>query len=134
MLAVEGVDGIWTSREVCSIAGITYRQLDYWTRCGYITPSVAPARGSGTWRRWDDSDMEACCALAKLSALGTPQRVFRHVARLMAERGNNDAFLVLTPDGRAELCDDTEVVIAVIEYGVCTVVALTPAPVATLAT
>ncbi len=128
------MEGVWTSQEVCRIAGITYRQLDYWTRCAYITPSVSPARGSGTWRRWSDSDVEACCALAKLSSLGTPQRVFRHVARLMAERENSDGFLVLTPDGNAELCDDTELIIAVIEHSVCTVVALTPAPIAVLAT
>lgn len=30
----------------CNAAGITYRQLDYWTRTGLVEPSVRAARGS----------------------------------------------------------------------------------------
>jgi DNA-binding transcriptional MerR regulator len=36
----------FTSTEVCKILGITYRQLDYWTRKGYV-PSSSPTPGSG---------------------------------------------------------------------------------------
>ncbi len=35
---------------VCRITDVTYRQLDYWTRTGLITPSVQAATGSGTQR------------------------------------------------------------------------------------
>ena len=31
----------------CQIAGITYRQLDYWARTGLVTPSVRLGRGEG---------------------------------------------------------------------------------------
>jgi hypothetical protein len=34
-----------TSREVCNAAGITYRNLDYWTRVGYIKADFATASG-----------------------------------------------------------------------------------------
>ncbi|MFZ2272130.1 MerR family transcriptional regulator, partial [Corynebacterium variabile] len=36
--------------QVCQITGITYRQLDYWTRTNLIHPSVAEATGSGSQR------------------------------------------------------------------------------------
>ncbi|HLH27855.1 MAG TPA: MerR family transcriptional regulator, partial [Acidimicrobiales bacterium] len=29
--------------QVCSIVGITYRQLDYWARTGLLRPSIADA-------------------------------------------------------------------------------------------
>ena len=31
----------------CRVAGITYRQLDYWARTGLVEPTVRGARGSG---------------------------------------------------------------------------------------
>ena len=37
--------------QVCSLVGITYRQLDYWARTGLLRPSVSAAKGSGTQRR-----------------------------------------------------------------------------------
>lgn len=45
------------SHEACRAAGITYRQLDYWTRHGYIVP-YTEANGSGTRRRFDSMDVE----------------------------------------------------------------------------
>jgi DNA-binding transcriptional MerR regulator len=38
--------------QVCTLIGITYRQLDYWARTGLLRPSIADARGSGTQRRY----------------------------------------------------------------------------------
>lgn len=43
--------------DVCKIVGITYRQLDYWTRTGLLTPSIAQARGSGTQRLYSYRDL-----------------------------------------------------------------------------
>lgn len=43
--------------QVCSIVGITYRQLDYWARTGLLRPSIADARGSGSQRRYSYNDV-----------------------------------------------------------------------------
>ena len=43
--------------QVCSVVGITYRQLDYWARTGLLTPTLATARGSGTKRRYSYHDV-----------------------------------------------------------------------------
>jgi len=43
--------------QVCSIVGITYRQLDYWARTGLLVPSITAAKGSGTQRRYSYRDV-----------------------------------------------------------------------------
>src|ERR1700694_193361 len=43
--------------QVCSIVGITYRQLDYWARTDLVRPSIAEARGSGTQRTYSFADL-----------------------------------------------------------------------------
>jgi DNA-binding transcriptional MerR regulator len=43
--------------QVCSIVGITYRQLDYWARTGLLRPSIADATGSGSQRRYSYGDV-----------------------------------------------------------------------------
>ena len=45
---------LMTSPQVCRVAGITYRMLDYWVRAGFITPVIAAA-GSGSARLFDPS-------------------------------------------------------------------------------
>ena len=42
---------------VCRLTGVTYRQLDYWARTGLVTPSITPATGSGSKRRYSYSDV-----------------------------------------------------------------------------
>jgi DNA-binding transcriptional MerR regulator len=46
----------YSSREVCEETGVTYRQLDYWIRVGYISGVGCP--GSGRQRRYTASDVE----------------------------------------------------------------------------
>jgi DNA-binding transcriptional MerR regulator len=43
--------------QVCTLVGITYRQLDYWARTGLLRPSIADARGSGTQRLYSYTDV-----------------------------------------------------------------------------
>lgn len=41
----------------CSVADITYRQLDYWARTGLVTPEIRSAEGSGTQRLYSFRDL-----------------------------------------------------------------------------
>src|SRR5882757_10764134 len=41
----------------CQIAGITYRQLDYWARTGLVAPSIRTAHGSGSQRLYSFKDI-----------------------------------------------------------------------------
>ena len=55
--AAAGPDDGFRGAEVCSVVGITYRQLDYWARTGLLRPSIADARGSGSQRRYSYGDV-----------------------------------------------------------------------------
>jgi len=43
--------GSYSSAQASRLAGVSYRQLDYWVRTGFIKPA-RDARGKGSARRW----------------------------------------------------------------------------------
>ena len=65
--------------QVCSIVGITYRQLDYWTRTELIRPSVADAKGSGTQRLYSYRDLLELKVIKSLLDAGFDLRKVRKV-------------------------------------------------------
>ena len=69
--------------EAKRIAGITYRQLDYWTRTGLVTPSLNDAHGSGTQRLYSFQDLATLRVIKKLLDTGVSlQRVRTAVEHL----------------------------------------------------
>jgi DNA-binding transcriptional MerR regulator len=65
------------------IAGITYRQLDYWTRTGLVTPSVKDAHGSGSQRLYSFQDLATLRVIKRLLDTGVSlQRVRAAVEHL----------------------------------------------------
>lgn len=60
----------YTSAEVCRLAGISFRQLDYWDRTHLFSPSVQSAAGSGSRRRYSVDDLEAVKLIAFLVDAG----------------------------------------------------------------
>lgn len=98
----------WRGPQLCSAAGVTYRQLDYWARTGILVPSIAAARGSGTQRLYSTADVCAASLLAKLSKLGCR---LASVASVIAGLQTTPLmlwpqFVVVTCDGfLIELCD-----------------------------
>ena len=47
----------FSGTQAAQIAGISYRQLDYWARTNLVRPSLADARGSGSRRRYIYRDL-----------------------------------------------------------------------------
>lgn len=43
------------------VAGITYRQLDYWARRQIVEPSITPSHGSGSRRLYSFKDVVLPC-------------------------------------------------------------------------
>jgi DNA-binding transcriptional MerR regulator len=52
------------SNEACRLTGVTYSQLDYWDRSGFIRPSISKAKGQGTYRIYSFIDL-LCLRTAK---------------------------------------------------------------------
>lgn len=47
----------FSTRRAAEIAGITYRQIDYWARTGLLKPSLVRAAGSGSRRLYSYGDV-----------------------------------------------------------------------------
>lgn len=56
------------SHAAADLAGISYRQLDYWARTGHIRPSGVTASGSGSRRSWTLADVQRIAAVAAVKA------------------------------------------------------------------
>lgn len=83
--------------QVCRLAGVTYRQLDYWSRTGILEPSIASAHGSGSQRLYSAGDVKAAATLRALRSVGFPLQRLRDVADRI--RATDAAYLVVTSDG-----------------------------------
>lgn len=67
----------YSSSEVAMRAGISYRTLDYWLRTGVAVASIAPAKGSGSARRFSQDDLERVELTAALRAMGVDLELIR---------------------------------------------------------
>lgn len=53
-----------------NVAGITYRQLDYWARKQIVVPSITPSHGSGSRRLYSFKDIVILAVSKKLLDVG----------------------------------------------------------------
>lgn len=94
----------WRGPQVCSLTGVTYRQLDYWARTELVQPSIAGARGSGTQRLYSTRDVVVVAALRHLAQLGA-HRSMRAAGETLSELPTErwPAFLLVGDGGTVEL-------------------------------
>jgi DNA-binding transcriptional MerR regulator len=71
--------------QVCTLIGITYRQLDYWARTGLLRPSIADARGSGTQRRYSYHDVLELKVIKQLLDAGISLQRARRAVECMRQ-------------------------------------------------
>ena len=84
----------------CQVAGITYRQLDYWARTDLVKPSIRTARGSGSQRLYSFKDVLVLKIVKRLLDTGISLQNIRLAVESMRDRGVNDlAELTLVSDG-----------------------------------
>jgi len=105
--------------QVCSIVGITYRQLDYWTRTDLIKASVADAKGSGTQRLYSYEDLLQIKVIKSLLDSGFDLKKVRKVIELLREQLGEDvasANLVIS-DGRIMLAQSNDELVDLLRQG-----------------
>jgi len=76
--------------QVCSIVGITYRQLDYWARTDLIRPSLADAQGSGSQRRYSYRDLVELKVIKSLLDAGVSLKQARTAIGYLRENLGED--------------------------------------------
>lgn len=84
--------------KVCSIVGITYRQLDYWTRTNLVQASISGAKGSGTQRLYSYGDLLELKVIKRLLDAGISLQQARKALEVLRRSGGEvaTANLVLT--------------------------------------
>lgn len=97
----------------CSVAGITYRQLDYWARTGLVVPSLRPATGSGTLRMYSFSDVLVLKVVKRLLDTGVSLQNIRAAIDHLRAQGIEDlSTITLVSDGASiyECRTDNEII------------------------
>ena len=82
--APDGEPG-YSGPQVCSIVGISYRQLDYWARTDLVRPSLADAHGSGTQRRYSYRDLVRLKVIKSLLDAGVKLQTARRAIEYLRE-------------------------------------------------
>lgn len=84
----------------CSVAGITYRQLDYWARTGLVVPSMREATGSGTLRLYSFQDVLVLKVVKRLLDTGVSLQNIRTAIDHLRDQGIDDlSSITLMSDG-----------------------------------
>lgn len=84
----------------CQVAGITYRQLDYWARTKLVVPSIRTARGSGSQRLYSFKDILVLKIVKGLLDTGISLQNIRLAVDKLRDLGVGDlAEITLVSDG-----------------------------------
>lgn len=97
----------------CSVAGITYRQLDYWARTSLVEPSVRDASGSGNQRLYGFRDILLLKVVKRLLDAGVSLQNIRAAVTYLRTRAERDLTdITLMSDGVSiyECTSDDELV------------------------
>lgn len=104
--------------QVCSVVGITYRQLDYWARTDLLRPSLSDAKGSGSQRRYSYTDLLQLKVIKRLLDSGISLRSARRAIEFLRSAGEDLATANLVIDeGRTVLARSGEEIIDLLRGG-----------------
>lgn len=105
--------------QVCSIVGITYRQLDYWARTGLVEPSIRSASGSGTQRLYSFRDVLVLKIVKRLLDTGVSLQQIRTAVQHLRDRGIDDlATITIMSDGASVYeCTSADEVVDLVQGG-----------------
>ena len=103
----------------CQIAGITYRQLDYWARTSLVVPSIRGAAGSGSQRLYSFKDILVLKIVKRLLDTGISLQNIRVAVDHLRQRGVRDlANITLFSDGTTVYeCTSAEEVVDLLQGG-----------------
>ena len=73
------------------VAGITYRQLDYWARQNYVRPSLVDANGSGSQRMYSFQDLLKLKVMKRLLDQGMSLQKTRGAIKALEDAGEDVA-------------------------------------------
>lgn len=72
------------------VAGITYRQLDYWARRRILEPSITPSNGSGSLRLYSFKDIVILAVSKKLLDVGVNLQTVTAAVQFLMKKSMED--------------------------------------------
>jgi hypothetical protein len=105
-------DNGFSGTRAAQIAGISYRQLDYWARTDLVRPSVSDASGSGSRRQYSYRDLLELRVIKMLLDAGIKLESVRAAFTFLREKIDVDiasAHLVISGSD-VILCDGDELI------------------------
>ncbi len=101
------------------VAGITYRQLDYWDRKHIVCPSLHESHGSGTRRLYSFRDIVLLSVMKRLLDAGVVlQNASLAIAQLSHEPVSQMRSLTIMSDGKSvRQCTDDRSILALLKGG-----------------
>ncbi len=108
----------YSGKRTAEIVGITYRQLDYWARTGFVVPSLAQASGSGSRRQYSYGDLLTLKSVKKLLDAGIKLEKVRTIVEYLDELGEDLGSANLVIDGtQVTLARDDAAIVDLINRG-----------------
>ena len=103
----------------CTVAGITYRQLDYWARTALVEPTIRPAAGSGSQRLYSFRDILLLKVVKRLLDTGVSLQNIRLAVNHLRDSGDADLTgITLMSDGTTVYaCTSPEEVVDLVQGG-----------------
>jgi DNA-binding transcriptional MerR regulator len=111
------------AKDICRIIEISYRQLDYWDRSKFISPSIRQAEGSGIDRIYSFTDLVCLKTAKRLMNEGLSLQKIRksleYLKTNLSKIENPLAELVLLSDGKDifALTNDPQVILSTLNQG-----------------
>lgn len=105
--------------QTCKIVGITYRQLDYWTRTELVSPTLQPAQGSGTQRLYSFSDLLQLKLIKSLIEAGASLQKVRSAIEYLRDHVSDDwsTVTIVADGGGVYACTSDKEVIDLLRKG-----------------
>jgi DNA-binding transcriptional MerR regulator len=105
--------------QTCKIVGITYRQLDYWTRTGLVSPTIQEAQGSGTQRLYSFNDLLQLKVIKGLTDAGASLQKVRSAIDYVRDHLDDDwsRVTIVTDGAGVYACTSEQEVVDLLRRG-----------------
>jgi len=108
----------YSSRSICNIIGLTYKQLDYYARTNFIIPSIQIADGYGSRRLYNFNDALQLKVVKKLLDTGVSLQKIRKIKKYLEGFNYKLQNVTILSDGsRVYLCTSAKEVYDVMQMG-----------------
>lgn len=113
--------------QTAELVGISYRQLDHWSRQGLVRPSVAQASGSGSRRRYSYNDLVELKIAKKMRDQGIDLKsIARAFDYLRNQLGGEVASANIVISGSDVLLVDDDQVLSLLRQGQAAMLTVLP--------